>query len=125
MNIILLPIQKEHSEHIFNGSKKYEYRRSFPGIFIDKIMVYESRGCGLAVGELEVLDILYTDIAELWKQTSKEGGISKKQFEEYFNDKEKGYAVKIGEVSKYESGRPLSEYGLQRAPQNYVWIERS
>lgn len=91
---------------------------------IDKILVYESRGAGLVVGEFDIETVISTDIANLWILTSEDGGVSKSQFEEYFRDREKGCAIKIGEVRKYEQGKSLAEFGLRRAPQNYVWIDR-
>ena len=125
MNIILLPIRKEHSDKIFNHTKKYEYRKNFPLSGVDRILVYESRGTGMIVGEFDVSGVVSSDKANLWLLTGGVGGISKSQFEEYFRDREMAYAIKIGEVKKYEQGKSLAEFGLRRAPQNYVWIERS
>lgn len=125
MNILLLPIRKEYSDCIFNRTKTYEYRRTFPKIALDTILVYESRGSGLVVGEVKVEEIISLPKADLWLRTFESGGITKDQFEEYFKDREMGYAIRIGETIKYEHGKSLAEFGLRRAPQNYVWIERS
>lgn len=125
MNTILLPIRKEHSDNIFNRFKRFEYRKTFPFSGVDKILVYESRGCGLVVGEFDVVDVIFSHKLDLWLLTSEFSGISKSQFEEYFRDKEKGCAIKIGDVRRYDKGKSLAEFGLWRAPQNYVWIERS
>lgn len=124
MNIILLPIRKEHSDNIFNGSKKYEYRKTFP-VGIERILVYESRGAGTVVGEFDVDGIIFANKEDLWMQTYKFGGVSKSQFEEYFQNRDSGIAIKVGELRKYGQGKPLAEFGLRRAPQNYIWIERA
>lgn len=125
MSTILLPIRKEHSDNIFKGIKKYEYRRNLPNAKLKRILVYESRGCGLIVGEFEVADIIKDDKSKLWQLTSEGGNINQWQFEKYYKDKKYGYAIKIGRVLRYPQGKALSEFGLSRAPQNYVWVEKS
>ena len=49
----LFPIKKEYVKKIFDGSKAYEYRKSFCSLEVDTIVIYESRGKGLVVGEFE------------------------------------------------------------------------
>lgn len=54
----LFPIKKEYVKKIFDGSKAYEYRKSFCSLEVDTIVIYESRGKGLVVGEFEIADRL-------------------------------------------------------------------
>ena len=49
----LFPIKKEYVKKIFDGSKAYEYRKSFCSLEVDTIVIDESRGKGLFVGEFE------------------------------------------------------------------------
>ncbi len=52
MNVIL-PIHKQYSDRIFDGSKPYEFRNRVPKIQKgDKVFVYETKknGCGMIVG---------------------------------------------------------------------------
>ena len=52
----LFPIKKEYVKKIFDGSKAYEYRKSFCSLEVDTIVIYESRGKGLVVGEFEIIE---------------------------------------------------------------------
>lgn len=123
MNTILLPIRKEYSDRIFDGSKLVEYRKSKPSKRVEKILVYESRGCGMIVGELEVLETIVCQKEELWSKTYEIGGVDKDEFDDYFSNRQEGVGYSIGKVIKYELPLPLSHYGVRRAPQNYIWIK--
>lgn len=64
----LFPIKKEYVKKIFDGSKAYEYRKSFCSLEVDTIVIYESRGKGLVVGEFEIADRLCDTPRNIWKE---------------------------------------------------------
>lgn len=51
---ILLSINPEHVENIFNGNKKYEYRKIKCKEKVDKIIIYSTAPIMQVVGEAEV-----------------------------------------------------------------------
>ena len=123
MNAILLPIKKIFSDSIFAGAKVIEYRKSLPSLKVEQIYIYESRGCGMVVGECEVNDTIYCDLESLWNRTYNLGGVSESQFYDYFKGADKGIGYVLGNCIRYGQPLPLSHFGLSRAPQNYVWIK--
>ena len=59
---------------------------------------------------------------ELWKETHKESGITKKFFNKYFKDREVAYAYKLGKINVYDEPKTLLDYGIKAAPQSFVYI---
>lgn len=124
MQTILLPIQKKYCDKIFSGQKCFEFRKAVPSRRIGKILVYESRGRGMVVGELLIKDIIDGSIEEIWRLTGDRSGIGYNEFIRYFKGKGRAYAYRISKCIEYDSPRSIAEYGLSRAPQNFMWIER-
>jgi predicted transcriptional regulator len=120
---VLLSIRPEYAEKIFKGEKKYEYRRViFKRKDITIIVVYVTAPVSKIVGEFKINDILFDDIFSLWQKTKEFSGISEELFHNYFENKEKGYAIHIGETEVYEAQISLKdEYGLN-PPQSFAYI---
>lgn len=123
MKTILLPIRKVYSDLIFTGLKRVEYRKSVPPD-IDRVLVYESRGCGMVVGHFDVKEIISDTPEVLWRSTAPVGGIGKSDFDAYFANRDSACAIMIQNPVMYDTPRPLDDYGFRRAPQNFVWIDR-
>lgn len=121
---IILPIKKEYSDLIFSGVKTVEYRRLIPKNRVEKILVYESRGSGRIVGEMNVRSILSYDPQTLWSKTEKMGGVEKLVYDEYFEGRKIAYAFELSLVKRYEESKDISEFGLKGAPQNFVIIKK-
>ena len=88
----LFPIKKEYVKKIFDGSKAYEYRKSFCSLEVDTIVIYESRGKGLVVGEFEIADRLCDTPRNIWERTKGYAGISESDFFSYFEGRDKACA---------------------------------
>lgn len=120
---VLLSIKPEFANKIFEGTKKYEFRRTiFKRTDIRRIIVYASSPIQQVIGEFEIDDILKDDVENLWYLTSKYSGISKNFYDLYFENKEQAYAIKIGKVKRYSSPKLLSDYSITFAPQSFMYI---
>lgn len=122
MAAIILPIMKKYSDLIFQRHKTVEYRKTFPPKGIDRIFVYESRGSGMIVGELEVEDIIYLPINELWIETQSMGGVSITEFTNYFGERPSGFGIVIKTAYKYEIPMHIKDFGISTPPQNYIYV---
>lgn len=125
MKTVVLPIKKDYCRLIFHGTKRVEYRRSFPKAHISYILVYESRGCGRVIGELAVERILHMPLDSLWESTREQGAIERHLFDEYFKGKEKGFGIVIKDRVLYTEPKALSDFGIKSVPQNYMYIRPS
>ena len=119
---ILLSIKPEFAEKIFSGSKLYEFRRIIFKRAVTTVVVYVTAPVGMVLGEFTVEKVLHEEVERLWDQTSSHAGIERDFFLSYFAEKEKGYAIKIGEVTRYQKPLPLrATYGVG-APQSFLYL---
>ena len=99
---VLLSIKPEFAEKIFDGTKKFEYRRTiFKNTNIKHIVVYASSPIQKVIGEFEIGNILYEEKNNLWQQTKEYAGITEDYFLHYFSDRQNGYAIVIKKSQKY------------------------
>jgi predicted transcriptional regulator len=100
---VLLSIKPCFAEKIFDGSKKFEFRRAiFKNEHIKTILVYASFPMQKVIGEFEIDKILNRDLTALWEETKEYAGIDKEYFYKYFGDKQQGFAIKIKKTKKYK-----------------------
>lgn len=120
---VLLSIKPEFVERIFDGSKKYEYRKMlFKRKDINVVVIYASAPVQRVVGEFSIIDILSEEIDILWDKTKEYSGISKEYYMSYFQNKKVANAIKIGKIKKFKKMKLLSEYNIVQAPQSFCYI---
>lgn len=119
---ILLSIKPEYADKIFDGIKKYEFRRFLAKRNVTKILVYSTAPVMKVIGEVEVTGTLSLRPTSLWETTKKEAGITRSKFRAYFAGKQIGHAYKLGRASKFDVPKPLSAYNISQAPQSLVYI---
>ena len=120
---VLLSIKPEFAFKIFNGSKRYEYRRSiFKNPGITRVVVYASSPIKRVIGEFDIEDILHEAPQIIWSRTKSHAGISEKRFYEYFLNKSKGYAIKIKTPMIYADPLSLNRFLISSPPQSFMYI---
>ena len=96
---VLLSIKPEYAYKIFEGKKRFEFRRViFKNPNIKTVVVYASSPVQKVIGEFEIDNILSSNPTEIWKKTKKYTGISEDCFNEYFADREIAHAIKISRI---------------------------
>lgn len=69
---VLLSIKPEFADKIFNGSKKFEFRRViFKSQDVKTIIVYASSPIQKVIGEFEIEEILNEDLNSLWEKNKR------------------------------------------------------
>ena len=120
---VLLSIKPEFALKIFDGSKRYEYRRAiFKNQEVSRVIVYASDPIKQIIGEFEIEDILHEELQSLWVKTKRHAGISEKRFFNYFTNKTKGYAIKVKATRVYEDPLQLSNFMISSPPQSYMYL---
>ena len=74
---VLLSIKPEFVREIFQGRKKFEYRKNVFTKHVTQVVVYSTKPEGMIVGEFSVKKILSDTPEKLWEKTSFVSGISK------------------------------------------------
>lgn len=120
---VLLSIKPEYAEKIFNGTKKYEFRRSvFKNQNVTTVVVYASSPVQQVIGEFEIDRILNDDLSLLWDKTKEHSGISENFFFEYFTNKQKGFAIKIKRATRYKKALSLKDDFNATPPQSFMYL---
>lgn len=119
---VLLSIKPHFASLIFDGSKRFEYRRVVFKRPVRKVLLYASAPISKVVGEFEIEGILHGALADLWSETANHAGISREVFDRYFADRAEGYAIRIGSTLRYKTPRCLrQDFGLH-PPQSFIYV---
>jgi predicted transcriptional regulator len=120
---VMLSIKPVFAHMIFDGTKKYEFRRTIfkhPGV--RKVIVYASSPVKKVIGEFDIECILMDDLQTLWEKTSHSAGIPEDYFFEYFADKQRGYAIKIKNTFLYKLPKCIRRDFNLIPPQSFSYV---
>jgi predicted transcriptional regulator len=121
---VLLSIKPEFAHKIFEGSKKFEFRKQvFKDTSVKKVIVYSSSPEQKVIGEFEIETILSDTPNNIWIQTKLYSGISQEFYNEYFKGRDNAYAIKVASTKKYRKKKSLADYNVQSAPQSFAYAE--
>lgn len=124
MRKILLSIKPRYVEQILAGRKQVEYRKRIPQEDgVRQVLIYASHPLKKVVAEFTVGEYITDTLELLWEQTHEIGGIAKEEFDDYFEGKTVGYAYRIENLQRFEEARELCEFGMERGPQDYCYVE--
>jgi predicted transcriptional regulator len=123
---VVLSIKPEFAYKIFDGSKRFEFRRViFKNEKIKSVIVYASSPVQQVIGEFEIQNIHNHDLDTLWELTQEYSGISEDYYYQYFGDKEQGYAIEIKKTKKYRKPKCLREDFNLLPPQSFAyWTDK-
>jgi predicted transcriptional regulator len=119
---IILPIKPEFADKILSGEKKYEYRKKLCKKEINKIYIYSTAPVKMIIGEAEVVNKISMDKENLWRETQRYAGITKKFYDQYFKCQDYACAYEIGEVKQYRLPITLESIGVEYAPQSFIYV---
>ncbi len=123
---IILSIKPEFANKIFEGDKKFEFRRSiFKNKNVSKVIVYASSPISKVIGEFEIGSILFKDLDTLWSETKEFSGITEDYFFDYFIGKENGFALEVKKVKRYKKELCIKESFGKVPPQSFAYLEES
>ncbi|AMP97878.1 Phage associated protein [Pedobacter cryoconitis] len=120
---VLLSIKPEYAFKIFDGTKKFEFRKvRFKNPNIKTVIVYASSPVQKVIGEFEIEDILSLDPKKIWHITEKFSGISEDFFYKYFENREIAHAIKIKSTKRYITPLSIKEDFNVFPPQSYLYL---
>lgn len=122
---ILLSINPQYVQSIFDGTKEYEFRKIQCKEKVDGIIIYATYPVMKVVAEVEVEEILVDTPKEIWKVTKKKSGISQEFFFKYFAGRTKAIAYKLRNLNIFEEPKTLQDYGVSAPPQSFVYVQAS
>lgn len=119
---VLLSIRPEFVIGILRGNKRYEFRRIMFARNVDTVLIYATVPIRRVVAEFDIHSIITESVPLLWSKTHQFAGINRGLFLRYFEGRELGHAIEIGEVRPYRTPYcPIKELGL-KPPQSFVYV---
>jgi len=121
---VLLSIKPEFVKEIFNGTKRYEYRKAiFKNKNVKTVVIYATMPIGKIVGEFDIDGIIEKNPYDLWEDTKEFAGVNEDFYYQYFMGRDKGYAIGISDLKEYkEPICPYSMYENFTAPQSFKYL---
>lgn len=119
----LLSIRPEFATAILSGNKGFEFRRSVFTRPVKTVLLYVTVPVHQVVAEFDVRSVITEPVNTLWNETSCLAGIDEQTFFKYFDGKEFGHAIEIGELRPYTTPFcPVEVLGI-RPPQSFAYLD--
>lgn len=122
---VLLSLKPRFAEAILAGKKTFEFRRAlFQRPDVRTVVLYASSPVCKVVGEFVLDEVLTLELDALWGATHHGGGIDRSYFDQYFEGRTTGHALKVQCAHRYRAPLCLHEdFGISRAPQSFLYLE--
>ncbi|KLE06646.1 ASCH domain-containing protein [Aliarcobacter butzleri] len=122
---ILMSVKPKYVSKIISGEKKFEFRKKIFKKNIEKVYIYSSSPQKQIVGYFEIKHIIKDCPNKLWEMTKSKAGISKEDFDDYYKDRECGYAIEIKEFQELDEYlSPYDYYSNFKAPQSFSYFNQ-
>jgi len=109
VNEILISLKPRHAESIFGGIKTVELRKRRlnvePGC---RVWIYATTPTAAILGYARLDRIEVAPPPQLWKKLGRKTGISREEFETYFQGCEVAYGLVLADVMEMEAPLPLA-----------------
>jgi predicted transcriptional regulator len=123
-NNILISIHPQHVAKILSGEKRFEFRKRVPPDTVRRMVIYATAPVMKVVAIAEINGKLSAKPENIWKRTRHASGITKKFFNDYFQQRDVAHALEIGLVTELDSPLPLSDIRPDLvAPQSYAFLD--
>ena len=100
---VLLSIKPKFVKEIIDGNKRYEFRKVvFKNRDVTRVYIYSSSPEKQIVASFNIGDVIEDHPSKLWKRFKAQSGIEQKEFFSYFDGREKGFAIEIESLNRFE-----------------------
>jgi len=121
---VVLSIKPEFAFKIFDGTKKFEFRKAiFKNSNVKSVIVYASSPVQKVIGEFEIGKIFNNDLETLWDLTKEHSGITEDFFYNYFSERDKGFAIQVKKKKKYKEPKCLRTDFNLHPPQSFAYVK--
>ena len=122
---VLLSIKPEFTQRIFEGTKRYEFRKAvYANRAVQTVVVYVTQPVGRIIGEFDVDGIVEATPGCLWVETHAYAGITRDLFDAYFEGLDRAFAIRVGETRRYDTPLvPTDVIENFTAPQSYMYVD--
>jgi len=124
---LLISIKPRYADMIFDGTKTVELRRQAPKMAAgDQMIIYVSSPRMELAGSAKITGIQSDTPQKMWRKISQISGITKAEFDKYFEGATQAVAIEIEEAQKFLKPLALEDlkkkHGIQ-PPQSFRYVE--
>lgn len=128
--IVLLSIKPKYVKKIISGEKIYELRKKIPNVKEnDIIFIYSTSPVKAIKAFAFVKNIIQGTKEDVWKKIKEKSGVSKQEYDKYFENKEVAYAIELKDIDLIARPIKLSnlrqEFDIQQPPQSYRYLNKT
>jgi predicted transcriptional regulator len=126
MRIAFMPIKPIYADKIIDGSKKFEFRRASIKGDLTHLIIYASSPVKRIIGIAVVDGVDISPPLEAWGNTKHAAGISRVDFLNYFQGKEKAVTIKFKDILPL--GRDVCPKEIEagfKVPQSFKYVQSS
>lgn len=120
---VLLPIKPQYVSRIFDGTKRFEFRKRAFGRKVDRVVIYSSSPIMKVVGEFELLGTIVDTKDCVWELCKDFAGIDKNAYEAYYSRQEVAFALRIGNVVQYDRPLGIKDALGIKPPQSFCYLK--
>jgi predicted transcriptional regulator len=127
---LFLSLRPRFAELLLDGDKSVELRRVRPDVAPGtSVLLYASSPTMKLVGRAEVAAVKVAPIVQIWREHGRETGISRGEYNDYFDGLDEAVAIKLVNIRRLDRPRPLQDLrdslaGFQ-PPQSYRYLDRA
>ncbi len=123
--VALLSIKPIYANAILDGRKTVEFRKRPFKRPVSHVVIYATTPIQRVVGWFQTKHFEQMSPSALWNRFASVGGISKEQFDVYYNGSESGVAIHVEKPRRLANPVPLKRTKVAAAPQSYTYLSAS
>jgi len=107
--ILFLSLRPQYVDLILKGEKTVELRRQRPKVRgNDIVILYASSPVMSVLGTAKVNEVFRDSVKKIWKNFGAETGITRKEYDSYFDDTEDATAISLKSTVRLREPVPLT-----------------
>ncbi len=126
-SIMLVSIRPQFVAQILDGSKTIELRRSRPLVRVgQRLAIYSTLPDGAMVATARVAGITDGPKSAFWGRHRCDIGVTKREFDDYFRDRESVVGIHLESVRQLETPISLAQMrdrGIVNPPQQWIYLD--
>lgn len=123
---VILSLKPKYWDMInYHKTKIVEFRRKWvkKGTQINKLWFYITYGNQKLRGIASGITWIKSDLSYIWDKYNKQGGITKKEFDDYFEGLSEGYVIMWKSIERIAIPPRFKWKWWNRPPQNFMYVK--
>lgn len=123
-SIIMISVSPKHADILLDdSSKNVFFYKVTPVNKVKRVLIYATAPVKAVVGEFDLSEIKISALSTAWKNFSSKSIFTKKEFDEYYQDKNEAHAMIAGKSFRYSKPKNLSDYNMSKGPSGFQYLK--